>query len=433
MKNVPQIFHGEWWVPALADYNTCMMYLDPKQMMGREKKYTGTLTYYEDGDSTLELYHVPSHYHANLSGCNEVMWGVDANGHLFSLFQLDMKDEFDGDFTCTKFVVDFILVGEFVLSMDSARFKSCVVQFPYLRNWAFRDNLTCQKVAENYCHVLSDISHLQPLMDAEVEGGVRWLLRDRYIQNRTVYDLTITQSTEFVIEALDGYPIRKYLSQVGEFSQFLSVALYAEQNPSEVCFVNKDTQQKTLLLFKRDNSVDPQALTLIKFNELRLKVSSMLKIWHENYENVSPISSYLIDSLRKKKTFDVPDFLIIAQALDGYHKRFVNKKRGKDHRKYEDGIKILLKQFHDVVSVQKCHIDPIVLKDSRDKYSHLYPDDEKTTAVEGEDLYWLTEKCKILLTCCILNLVGLTNEEINLCCEKSPIQELIQSHSFEFD
>lgn len=433
MKNSPQIFHGEWWVPALADYNMRMVCLDPKQMMGHEKRYTGTLTYYEDSESTLELYHVPSHYQANLSGCNEVMWGVDANGHLFSLFQLDMKGKFDGDFTCTKFVVEFVLIGDYVLSMDAARFKSCVVQFPYLRNWAFRDNLTCQRVAENYCHVLSDISNLEPLMDAEVEDGIRWLLRDRYVQNRTVFDLSITQSTEFVIEAPAGCSIRKYLCQVGEFSQFLSIALYGEQNPSEVCFINKETQQQSILLFKKDSSVDPKEFTLIKFNELRLKVQTMFKSWHDNFENVSPISSYLIDSLRKKKTFDVPDFLIIAQALDGYHKRFVNKKRGRDHRKYEDGIKILLKQFQDVDSVKKCHIDPMVLKDSRDKYSHLYPDDEKTTAVEGEDLYWLTEKCKILLTCCILNLVGLTNEEINLCCDNSPIQQIIESRPFEFE
>lgn len=83
--------------------------------------------------------------------------------------------------------------------------------------------------------------------------------------------------------------------------------------------------------------------------------------------------------------------------------------------------------------VHRCHIDPIVLKDSRDKYSHLYPDEEESKAVEGEDLYWLTEKCKILLTCCILNMLGLTNSEINLCIEGSPIQNIIDSSPFEFE
>ena len=49
------------------------------------------------------------------------------------------------------------------------------------------------------------------------------------------------------------------------------------------------------------------------------------------------------------------------------------------------------------------------------------------------DGYWLTEKCKILLTCCILNMIGLSNIEINQCCENSPITEMIKSNPFEFE
>ena len=159
----------------------------------------------------------------------------------------------------------------------------------------------------------------------------------------------------------------------------------------------------------------------------------MFAIWHENFDKIAPISRYLIDSLHRKHAFDVPDFLIIAQALDGYHKRFVNKKDGKDHKKYEDGIRILLEQFEDVDCVQKCNIDPTILRDSRNFYSHLCPDEEKKSAVDNADLYWLTEKCKILLTCCILNMLGLTNEEINLCCEHSPISQIIDSLPLEID
>ena len=127
----------------------------------------------------------------------------------------------------------------------------------------------------------------------------------------------------------------------------------------------------------------------------------------------------------------MPDFLIIAQALDGYHKRFVNKKDGRDIQKYQEQIEVLLNKFKTVKAIKACKIDPIVLKDSRHKYSHLYPDDEKSQAVEGGDLYWLTEKCKILLTCCILNMLGLTNKEINLCCENSPISQIIDSLPLE--
>lgn len=157
----------------------------------------------------------------------------------------------------------------------------------------------------------------------------------------------------------------------------------------------------------------------------------MLRTWHDNFDKVSPISGYLIDSLGKNSSFDVPDFLIIAQALDGYHKRFVNKKDGRDVRQYKEQMDALLKAFEEVDVIRNCKIDSEVLTDSRNKYSHLYPDDEESKAVKGGRLYRLTEKCKILLTCCLLNMMGLTSEEINICCNQSPIDAMVNSLSFD--
>ena len=214
----------------------------------------------------------------------------------------------------------------------------------------------------------------------------------------------------------------------------MSIALYCDQSFDSIQLLSANRAQECVLLFKKNVSVDPAFLSLVKFDLLKGKLPSMLIKWHECFDKIAPISSYLIDSLQRKNRFDVPDFLIIAQALDGYHKRFVNKKNGKDHQKYEDGIRILLKQFEDVECIQKCHINPIILRDSRNFYSHLSPDEEKKSAVDGDDLYWLTEKCKILLTCCILNMLGLTNKEINLCCEsQSPIKQIIDSLPLEID
>ena len=429
MSKNPQIFHGEWWVPALLDPGMHSIYLDPKQAMGQETKYKGTLTYYEDKDSTLELFHYPSHFHAKLYQQNDVMWGVDANGHIFTLFNVAMKDQHLGDFTTSKFVVNLILIGEHVLSAKDTRFNRCVVQFQYLRNWAFQNQITPKNEDDNVCFSTQLIS--KKLLDAVSNVGVYWSLWQFPTIDRTVHDLTITQTTEFEIEATTPCSIWTYLKQIEEFSQFLSIALYCNQEPTKIEFEKKDSGIKSVLLFKKEKPEEPEVTPLIKYQALRDKLPTMLNLWHTNFEKVAPISSYLIGSLHNKNRFDVPDFLIIAQALDGYHKRFVNKKNGKDHHKYEDGIKILLKQFKDVNCIQACHIDPAVLTQSRDKYSHLLTDEDKPLAAEGEDLFWLTEKCKILLTCCILNLLGLTNNEINLCCEQSPISQIIDSFTLE--
>ena len=398
-----------------------------------ERKYMGTLTYYGDKDAILEIYHTPNNFSSTLFQQNEVMWGVDTNGHLFTLFHVMMKEKRWGDLTCTTFIVRLVLVGEHVLTLNDTRFNHCIVQFPYLRNWAMQNAIKTR--AEGTTFKLSiDLRDLC-LVDSEIQEGVRWRLWQRHSLSATKYDTTLTQKTEFEIEAHDEVAIRVFLKQLEEFSQFLSIALFEEQNYSEIKFTSKGTGRECLLLYKKEASGDPGMFSVIKYAALKEKMPTILKSWHSNYDNIAPISSYLINSLQKKNRFDIPDFLIIAHALDGYHKRFVNKKWGKvDHRKYEDGIKILLKQFKDVECLKICRIDPKVLTESRDKYSHLLPDEEKPLAVGGGDLYWLTEKCKILLTCCILNMLGLTNEEINLCCDDlSPLKQITNSFSNAFE
>ena len=431
MTNNPQIYHGEWWVPAVADPDKRFLCHNPEQMMGNETKYIGTLTYYEDEDSTLELYQVPSNYRAKYYHHNRVMWGRDANGHIFTLLNVEMEKTNGVDFTCTKFVVGIILIGEHILDTDDVRYNKCIVQFPYLRNWAFADSID-KSYAGTSVYYKAAINS-QKLLECINKEGIWWRLLQRQATGRNSYDLTIEQITEFEIETMNPVSMWTLIHQTEEFAQFLSIVLFCEQNPDGVKFVNKENGRVSFLLYKKEKSVKPSDSVLIKFEAFKYKLPSMLSIWQTNFEKMAPISGYLIESLQKKNRFDVPDFLIIAQALDGFHKRFVNKKDGKDIQKYKDQIEILLNQFKDVKVIEKCHIKSGILTDSRNYYSHLFPDEEIKLAVEGEDLYWLTEKCKILLTCCILNMLGLTNEEINLCCEDSPISQIIDSLPLEID
>lgn len=430
MNNHPLIFHGEWWVPAVTDRDTRMIFSNPEQMMGHETKYTGTLTYYEDQDSILEIYHVLSNFHSHHYNYNDVMWGRDANGKIFTLFNVVMKEQKRGDFTNTKFVVSMILMGEHVLSLDYNKYSRCIVKYSHLVNWTFYET---QNVINTYYHHQDNFFFLTipvqtiNIFEVSVDKSSKWILNQNNSIGNDIRGYKITPSPYFEIRATDPIPLKSYIRQIKEFTQFLSIALFGIQNPESIEFVVEGDNDTRKLFFKKEESYDPGFRSIIKLKELKEKLPSMLQLWHSNFEKVAPISHYLINSLQNNNRFDVPDFLIIAQALDGFYKRFVNMKDGKNIKKYEDQIKVLLSQFNNVEVIKKCHINPEILKDSRHKYSHLFPDDEESLAVKGKDLYWLTEKCKILLTCCILNMLELTNEDINLCCNQSPISQIIDS------
>ena len=416
MQTKPQIFHGEWWVPAkrVRENGGLVVYSE-----GPGKKFTGTLTYHGNSESVLELYHVPSDFQSTLYHENEVMWGKDANGAIYTLFCVKIKEQNIWDFTNTLFSVELILIGKHVSCKRDVCFESCIVQYPYLRNWAFLGN-----APNNYA-----------LVEVSMGDGVKWVLRNKIEKEESPYDLTISRKTELVIESSKGISVYDGLRLAKEFAQFLSIALYCEQNPTSIHFVDKrepilNIQRQCSLLFERNESCNPNG-DLIKFNELNENLPSMLQTWHKNFESLSPISGYLITSLKKNRYFGAPDFLIVAQALDGYFKRFVGKNINERIKRYEKQIEKLLDQFKNIDVIKKCRIDPVVLKDSRHKYSHLFPDDEPSQAVAGEDLYWLTEKSKILLTCCILDMLGLSTEEINLCCNNSPISKIAEEFETE--
>ena len=136
MNKKPQIYHGEWWVPAKVDHDIRSIYFEPEKMMGHETKYTGTLIYHEDNNTTLELYTVPSNNRYKYYKYNDVIWGKDANLMKYTLFNVVMQDKPLGDFTKHSFDVGLILIGDHVLSLDEVHFGECTIQFPYFLNSA---------------------------------------------------------------------------------------------------------------------------------------------------------------------------------------------------------------------------------------------------------------------------------------------------------
>lgn len=415
-------YHADWWVPAKVDPTNRII---PTLPEGAEQRYTGSLTYDETEGLSLVIYHVPSRYRYSHYEHNAIMWGEDANGNKFTLFNVDVKRWEKGEFSKIEFGATMALKGEHVLSLSDTRYDQCVVKFPFLKKWAFDNRMGQNLDVNNISFSLCDQDRNRTLITSDVSEDTEWELVYLYDVFWNEYDATIKQDTYLLIKALHDVSVSSYLRQIYEFSHFLSIALFCKQNPNEIILINKQNGRKVKLLYPIEKSQDPRGIQLIKYDELITKIPALLKKWHEQYERVSPIANYLVRSLEYKNVFDAPDFLIIAQALDGYHKRFENKKNGKDVRKYEQQMTILLKKFKDIELLKMCNIDPKILTDTRNKYSHLYPDEEPSKAVAVNDLYWLTEKCKVLLTCCILNMMGLTNEEINLCFKDSPIQNIV--------
>jgi len=154
---------------------------------------------------------------------------------------------------------------------------------------------------------------------------------------------------------------------------------------------------------------------LFSYNQIENEFPSIIKAWYNSSVNIAPIRGHLIESIQEKLYFSSLDFLIIVQALEGFHRRFIEKSMSSKSKKVflKDRLTALLNLFNDVDRIKKTNIDLKAAVQSRDYYSHFFNRSEKSQLKDGIELYNLSKELRLLLICCTLHLIGFDNCLIN--------------------
>ena len=381
----------------------------------------GRLIYYEDKNPELEITIVTT-ANAFLWPNKEypVIWGIDALGNEFSLFNAYSLTERTSAKSKIVYSIDYILIGAQIPTMDDTLFfKKAIVTFPHLHDlFVFRhveeskNNSTTTYTIDNHPKISEYPIRIDDKTTWTFVSSVKTKISGEHYTN-----IHIHQDTSFVVESEEIESINYFKHQIYEFAQFLSIALYSNQQPNKIELVDESNTLCAKLLFKPKASTEWH-LRFLGDALPNSRISELLQRWHTRYNDIAPISSYLIRSSDYQSEFDVPDFLIVAQALDGYWKRFFNKCRTneKDIRKYEDELQKMLSYFGEVAIIQNMMLDTTAVTQTRNKYSHLSPNGEKGTekAVTNiKQLRIITLRMKVLLLCCILDYMGLSIREID--------------------
>lgn len=410
MDKKSEIWRGEWWLPCEENQ--------------QPNKISGKLTCFTDDKPLLELIFSSSNniLHYMVFDRQPVVYGTSVNGEKYTIFHTFVRQISNSSIVLSA---EYFITGAHIKSLDEKCFYKALVEYPNLKQWVFY-NRVLKEETDDSLTLKIPYHQIPETLSVEVEDGITWHLRSQLWMSGGEDDLHIMQDTNLGIYSNQKVSLNQILQSMSEFSQFLSVALLSRQAPTHVFLWTDDSPETEIkLLFKQGKNASWQYIyKLIRYDLLWEKIPDILKKWHAEFGQIQPICSYLIKSLDSKSEFDAPDFLIVAQALDGYFKRFVNKKDGRDIQKYKQQIIELLKHFEQVDTIKKCDISPDVIADTRNKYSHLAPDDDQKTpaaVTDMKELQLLTTKAKILLICCILEHIGLSIEEINKCINESEI------------
>lgn len=153
---------------------------------------------------------------------------------------------------------------------------------------------------------------------------------------------------------------------------------------------------------------------LFKFSDISDDFEFIIKKWFEVSDDVAPIRNHLIESIKPNRKFSSVNFLIVIQALEGFHRKF----RVQEWKKLRVRLKSLVDEFSNIDEIKNIsELDIKQTVSSRDYYSHFLID--KENVLDGIELFHLTMKIKKLLICCVLNLVGFDNDKINKLLKKN--------------
>lgn len=414
MKNEEiKTWSGVWWIYS-------------KEANQEKNRAYGTLSISDEGEMILQLESTPQE---NLLKCklrdSYTIWGIDKYHVKITLFNVYLKTYTSSNGIKTL-LVNHTLIGEHVSSLDTPIFNRVTAKYTNLKEFFFVPQV--QMSYKNEFVLFQVGSSKKDKLNIPIEEGTNWVLEGNYYWEAKTrcQEVRIQQDTDFSIECQSEKSITEFYKQIGEFSDFLSLALQGKQRPRKICFSSSSEKLQTLDFYYSIEKSEKCRCHLIGNSVPIERLSVILRNWHENYAQISPIYSYLErSSFDNNATLGIPEFLLIEFALEGYFKRFHNKTRtdGKNLQKLKDQIRTLLDYYTNIDIIAHLDLDIDTIVDTRNAYTHLFPDNEKS-GYEIQDVHqlWInTEKLRILLLCCILDSMGFTHKEIDINFKTAPI------------
>lgn len=415
-----RIYKGFWWLPSSSD-----------------KQVAGTLAFDSSGNVKLELL-------GSFLFDDEVFdFEVDDESVILGRcynHESNMKDisliscrssytmNFGSTFPITRYTCRYALIGIHIESMDDLSFFKAHVDFKELFYWCPPTNIQT-RFNHKTISVIIDIEENESKTKASLvlDDGTELLIKEAASYKPEYPDVSISQTTFWEIQKED-ISANQVLVIVNGFERFLSLATLMPVKHGEITLFSKQIYQELrngvnfyhpieliTPLYKSDkiSKIEPFDF-LFKYEDITGDFGNLFKKLYSD-KSIAQILSNLIDSFEKKRTYTSNDFLVVAQALDGFAMRFRHEnslfEEYKSLRNEFDGIKKLKLTDEDLKSAVG----------SRHYYSHILELEKKDQkqALDGVELYHLTKKLRILLICCVLNFMGVNNDRINKLLDKS--------------
>ena len=417
-----QEFRGYWFLPGKYD-----------------SKVAGILTFIPNEKIKLELIGTfdsdvdPISAFMNKK-TEMIVHGISSDSKEITLYNCHPSGSvnFSCPFPMVNYTCQYLLVGKLLVDINECSFDKIQVHYPILNEWLYPGLVETQiemnnNEWSNYSYSFSSNEDKKIKCKTKIDDDFDLIIKSSVSikENDIRTEMQLNQSTYFEIKSIKRKAnISELLQKSGLFKQFISLSSLSTNIVTSIILFDNDHCQEISNGDKVIHPIDFYYVDrtpfhskqkydrnfLFTYSQVEMIFPQIIYNWYNDSDNIAPIRGHLIESVREKLQYSSLDFLIIVQALEGFHRRYINNKKvGLKKRLSELKIK-----FDDIAKIKNIDIDLDDTVDSRDYYSHFFNRIEKPHLLDGIELYNLSKKLRLLLVCCVLHLIGVENETINV-------------------
>ena len=404
-------YEGLWWLPD-----------------NQGGEIAGNLLFDPDDGATLKLIgSFKSIQDLNTSPKYEVIFGISTNGKYITLYNcMEIRCSLNlPGLLVSQYYVDTIIMGGHFLKPADIQFKKVSVMYQYLNEWVNISAFEMQRFKEPpgvkiICTLPRPIStrindNLIVSFDFEASASTRSVVqKEVYMEQRTVVNF----------ESSEGLRYQEFFETLKSIQNVLSFAVKRYVYPLRIVGSTKtnntvdsnSTENSNVELFYKirniqrvDKPILPNEM-LFTFKDVSGRLEEFLGNWFKKRELLDEAFAPYFGILYNPNMYQNQKFLALTQTIEAYHQRVRDKNELPLWRRLEDILNTHKAALTGLIEDEAKFINDV--KNTRNYFTH-YDEKLREKAASGADLFYLTEKLKILVETCLLSELGFSNEEIS--------------------
>lgn|GEM_PF-1868861 len=429
-------YEGLWWLPDNPDEKISgNLLFDPDEGATLKlissynlDEIVGNRSFDPDEGATLKLIG-PFKSIQNLDTLSkyEVIFGISTNGKYITLYNcMEIRCSLNlPGLLVSQYYVDTIIMGGHFLKPADIQFKKVSVMYQYLNEWVnisafeiqfFKEPPGVKIICTLPRRISARINDKLTISIGFEDNGpeISVAQNEIYVKQRTVVNF----------ESSEGLRYQEFFETLKSIQNVLSFAVKRYVYPLRIVgstetsnmVDSNSTENSNVELFyeiiniqRDDKPILPNEM-LFTFKDVSGRLEEFLGNWFKKRELLDEAFAPYFGILYNPNMYQNQKFLALTQTIEAYHQRVRDKN--------ELPLKIRLR---DILNTHKAALTGLIedeakfindVKNTRNYFTH-YDEKLREKAASGADLFYLTEKLKILVETCLLSELGFSNEEIS--------------------